>query len=145
MTRIFCTGSTRAAKAGQQICCTGTGSPSNQPRKNSFHIHVCTPWVPICHSFKSQQGSPLSSLSEHRKMYLYSCTSSYLNPPTSHSLQTVKTKARARRRRKETLIIIIWRFVCVPADVCFWGEVILDWECLSEYAMWLWSLCVHYI
>ncbi len=42
------------------LLCTGTTSSTNQPRKIPFS---CTPWVPICISFNSQQRSPLSSLS----------------------------------------------------------------------------------
>ncbi len=43
---IFCTGPTRAAKAGQKISCTGTASPVNQPRGDSFHLYSLSPHLP---------------------------------------------------------------------------------------------------
>jgi hypothetical protein len=51
--KIFCTGPTRAAKAVQNL-------PARRAQRTPF---ICTPWVPICLSFNSQQGPPLSSLS----------------------------------------------------------------------------------
>ncbi len=44
--------------------CTGTTSPTNQPRTDLF---LCTPRVPFCLSFNGQQGPPLSGLSGHQQ------------------------------------------------------------------------------
>ncbi len=52
----------RAAKAEQKFSCTGTTSPTNQPRKDPLHLYPLSP-----HSPKFQQsagGPPLSSLSD---------------------------------------------------------------------------------
>jgi hypothetical protein len=43
-----------------KIFCTRTMSPTNQQGRTPF---ICTPRVPICFSFNSRQGSPLSGLS----------------------------------------------------------------------------------
>ncbi len=45
-----------------EISCTGTTSPTNQPRKNHFHLSSLSPQLLIHLSFNSQQGPPLSSL-----------------------------------------------------------------------------------
>ncbi len=57
---IFCSGLTRAAKAGQKSIV-----PARQTqRTNQGRIpYICTPRVPIHLSFNSQQGQPLSNLS----------------------------------------------------------------------------------
>jgi hypothetical protein len=52
---LFCTGSTRAAKAGQNLLYRH-GGPTNQQEKTPF---ICTPRVPICLSFNIEQGPPL--------------------------------------------------------------------------------------
>jgi hypothetical protein len=59
--KVFCTGLTRAAKAGQKVFCTATASPMNQPWKDPFHLYSLSPHSPLCHT--NQQGPPLSSLS----------------------------------------------------------------------------------
>ncbi len=60
-----------------KISCTGTTSPTNQPRKDLFY---CPLWVPIHLSFNSQQGPPLVSLGS-RMCKL--CTSIYKTSGTS--------------------------------------------------------------
>jgi hypothetical protein len=37
--KLFCTEPTGAAKTGNKISCTGTKSPPNQPRKDSYHFY----------------------------------------------------------------------------------------------------------
>jgi hypothetical protein len=44
--KIFCTGPTRTAKSEQKISCTGTASPTNQPRKDRFHLYSLSPHSP---------------------------------------------------------------------------------------------------
>jgi hypothetical protein len=59
--KIFCTGTTWAAKAGQRslFVLAWQAQRTNQRRT----LFLCTLGVPICPSFNSQQGPPLSSLS----------------------------------------------------------------------------------
>jgi hypothetical protein len=62
---IFCTGLTRAAKAGQKSIV-----PARQAKRTSQERTPlkCTPRVPICLSFNSQQGSPLYGLSANNSL-----------------------------------------------------------------------------
>ncbi len=55
--KIFCTGPTRPAKAGPKSL-----EPSRQAKRTNQEMtdFICTPWVPICLSFNSQHGPPLS-------------------------------------------------------------------------------------
>ncbi len=57
---LFCTGPTRAAKAGQKSLLPARRAPQTNQGKTPF---MCTLWVPICLSFNCQQGPPISSLS----------------------------------------------------------------------------------
>ncbi len=57
---IFCTGLTRAAKAGQKSIVPARKAQRTNQGMTSF---ICTPRVPVCLSFDSQQGPPLSGLS----------------------------------------------------------------------------------
>ncbi len=58
--KIFCTGPTTTAKAGKK----STGLERQAHWTNHGRISViCTPWVPVCFSFSSQQWPLLSSLS----------------------------------------------------------------------------------
>jgi hypothetical protein len=46
MEKIFCTGLTRAAKAGQKSLVPAVYSkPTNQPRKDLFHIYSMSPYL----------------------------------------------------------------------------------------------------
>jgi hypothetical protein len=61
--KIICTASTIAAKAGQQFLVgTGKTSPTNQPRKDPFHLYSLSPHSP---QFQQSAGAtPLYSPSE---------------------------------------------------------------------------------
>jgi hypothetical protein len=57
---IFCTGPTRATKAGQKISCTRTKSPMNQSRKGPCHLYSLKPHLP---QFQQLAGAtPIYSL-----------------------------------------------------------------------------------
>ncbi len=56
---IFCTWLTRATKAGKKIYCTGTTSPTNQPRKDTFHMCSKSPHLPQFQSSSQQLATPL--------------------------------------------------------------------------------------
>ncbi len=59
--KIFCIGPTRAATAGQKsLVPARQAQQTNQGRTHFIFIH----WVPIYLSFNSQQGSPLSRISD---------------------------------------------------------------------------------
>ncbi len=58
--KIVCTGLTRAANAGQKSLVLAQRAQRTNQGRTPF---ICTPWVPICLSFNSRQGPPLSGLS----------------------------------------------------------------------------------
>ncbi len=58
--KICFTGPTRAAKAGQKSLVQARRAQRTYQGRTTV---ICTPWVPICLSFNSQQGPPLSGLS----------------------------------------------------------------------------------
>ncbi len=57
---IICTGLTRAAKAGHKSIVLARQAQQNSQGRTPV---ICIPRVPICRSFNSQQGPPLSGLS----------------------------------------------------------------------------------
>jgi hypothetical protein len=68
---IFCTGPTCATKAKQKYLILYRHDEPIEPTKEG-PVFVSTPWVPIWHSFNSQQGPPfLSSLSGTEQRYLF--------------------------------------------------------------------------
>ncbi len=53
--------------AGQRNLCKRSARPNSHDWKESLTLCilcVCTPWVPVCLSLNSQQGTPLSSLTD---------------------------------------------------------------------------------
>jgi hypothetical protein len=73
--KTFCTRLTRAAKAGQtSLVHTRRAQRTNRGRTP----YICTPWVPICLSFNSQQGPPPLWFKHWSKM-----------PKTLHRLSSV--------------------------------------------------------
>ncbi len=88
--KIFCTGPTRAAKAGQDSNLLYRHDKPNETTKKGL-ILICSLWDPIHLSFNSQQGTPLSSLSGDVLMYstvpqILPCPRGTFSPRTFPSL-----------------------------------------------------------
>ncbi len=99
--RIFCSGLTRAAKAEQNPF--ELARQLNEPTKDG-PLFICSLWVPICPSFISQQGPPLSSLVRHN----------HLTSQPSPKLPSSDTHTEPDT---DNLVVFLWRpvFACASS------------------------------